>query len=142
MYTLEYVLPKSFENRINVFICKSLIKFFCFVCIFRTSVAPQRNPQQIYLQQSASPTPSYNFSSAINQFSQQQQQPKQIQQRPQQQFDTSYYNLYDDDDFYREDGKYCLKLGLNSWLGNGLMQQCGKVNLYFGRFNKLWRFTL
>lgn len=74
--------------------------------IFRTSVAPQQNHQQVYLQQSASPTPSYNFSSAINQFSQQQQQPKQqVQQRPQQHFDTSYYNLYDDDDFYREDGK-------------------------------------
>lgn len=59
----------------------------------------------MYLQQSASPAPSYNYSSAINQFSQQQQPQKPQQQRPQQQFDTSYYNLYDDDDFYREDGK-------------------------------------
>ncbi|XP_026679264.1 putative cyclin-dependent serine/threonine-protein kinase DDB_G0272797/DDB_G0274007 isoform X2 [Diaphorina citri] len=70
---------------------------------YRTSVAPQQGPQQVYLQQSASPAPSYNYSSAINQFSQQQQPQKPQQQRPQQQFDTSYYNLYDDDDFYRED---------------------------------------
>ncbi|KAI5754158.1 hypothetical protein M8J77_006275 [Diaphorina citri] len=71
--------------------------------ITKTSVAPQQGPQQVYLQQSASPAPSYNYSSAINQFSQQQQPQKPQQQRPQQQFDTSYYNLYDDDDFYRED---------------------------------------